>query len=63
VEHVDAAAIEFDQLSGWQMTARTVLIDIAANGRDRRYRAKNIEDGWIADIARVENMIRTVQCL
>jgi hypothetical protein len=63
VEHVDAAAVELDQLSGWQMIAGAALIDIAPNGGNRRYRAKSIEDGRIADIAGMENMLRTLQCL
>jgi len=63
MEHVDAVASEFEQFSGWQMIARTALIDIAANGRDWRYRVKNVEDGRITNIAGMKNMLRTVQRL
>ena len=61
VQHVDAATTAFDQLGGRQTAARTALVDIAADGGHRRYRAQSIQDGGIADIAGVENMLRTLQ--
>jgi hypothetical protein len=42
------------------MIARTALIDIATDGRDRRYGTQGIEDVQISDIAGVENMLRAL---
>lgn len=57
VDHVDQAASQLDGLGGGQERAGTVRVDVAPNGGDWRDAGELVEDGGVAYIACVEDVV------
>ena len=61
VDEIEVLSGELDKIGCRQLRRASCAIDVAANRCDRRELAKSIENGRIADVTRVENMIAAAQ--
>jgi hypothetical protein len=62
VQHVDELAVEFDGLGRREFRGRSIGVDVAADCRDGRDRSECVEDGDVADIARVQDVRGAAEC-
>ena len=57
VQHVDVVTFEQQNLGFRKSAARSAVIDIAADGGDRCDALKRFEDGRIADISKMQDVL------
>jgi hypothetical protein len=57
MQHVNEAAAELDDFGNWKLGAGAGAIDVAANGSHWRDLAQFVEDGWVADIACMQDVV------
>lgn len=57
VQHINVMAFEKKNLSFREAAARAGVIDVSSHRRDGRNFQKGFEDGWIAHVAKMQNLI------
>lgn len=61
VQQVEVGAFEQEHLGLGEAAARALGVDIAADGSDGRDLSQGVEDGWIADVAEVQDAVDAFQ--
>ena len=59
VEHVDVVAFEEQHFGFRETAARAALVHVAADGGNRCELLERFENGWVADVAKVQDVFDT----
>src|SRR6185437_6926445 len=63
MQHVDEPAVQFDGFGGRKLRGGAAGIDVAANGRNGRDLFEGVQDGDIADVARMKDVRGSAESL
>jgi hypothetical protein len=66
VKDIDRVAADLDDVVGWKVASPATLVVVAADRVDRCDGSESFQDGWVTDIATVNNEVRVperIECL